>query len=123
MPLQTLDIDLIISRALDFIRPEEEFSEQEKIDASNLIRAAAWGSCQRYDEGPHPSEIKTLLKGFQGGYGCWLEAVERALLKSLDSLEPRLDEHAQGTIIGSFNMAKCFLFDIEGHNARFERIP
>ena len=104
-----VDVEAIVKNAVGRINEADEFDERHKQDAGNLIRASILGPLDdtRYHE------VRELLEGTAGGFGCWLETVERVLREAVEDLP---DERLAGEIVGSFLLAKHFIFDLEGHH-------
>lgn len=86
-----------------------EFSEDDLREAERML-AASCGVLMG-GESLHPSTIKKYMTGFSNGYGCWLGAVREAIDKA--EIESERD---RDLLIGAFEMAKAYLFDIEGYN-------
>jgi hypothetical protein len=76
-------------------------------DTERLIRACCEVLCDDFD----PKEIKDALTGLKNGYGRWLDWVREAIKKT-----EVLGDVDRAELLGAFEMATAFLFDIEGHN-------
>ena len=112
--IMEIDVEAIVKNAVGRIKEADEFDERYKEDAGNLIRASIFALLHD----TRSSEVRELLSGSAGGFGCWLETVERVLREAVDDLP---NERLAGEIVGSFLLAKHFLFDLEGHNAKHEK--
>lgn len=104
-----------VESVITCISPDAEFDSVAFDEARQLVFAALRGR----DDDEHSNTIKKHLTGLTNGYGCWLSSVEAALIEALER-QPDLSERYRGEILGSFQMAKHWLFEIEGHNARHE---
>ena len=108
--------DEFIDDVIQRIPVDAEFDDVAIEEARKILRAALFGR----DNDAASFDIKVNLTGLTNGFGCWLGDVEGALVAALDA--STVDEQYRGEILGSFRMAKHWLFDIEGHNARHEKL-
>lgn len=67
---------------------KDEFSEEAKKEAGNIIRAYVLVLC---DHDYHPGEINDLLTELGTNFGCWLEIIERTLDEGLQKLSNEYD--------------------------------
>ena len=114
-----LNIDEIHAAIMAHIPESNDWTELDRREASSLINAVL---VSLLGLETHPHEVKENLVGFENGYGCWLDEVEQAVHKGLADLPQQYTDLIKGQVIGAFHMGKAFLFDIEGHNEKFEKI-
>jgi hypothetical protein len=93
-----------VTDALTALIPDD-IDDDYKAGTERLINACCEVLCDDF----HPKEIKGALTGLKNGYGCWLDWVREAIKKT-----EVLGDVDRAELLGAFEMATAFLFDIEG---------
>jgi hypothetical protein len=94
-----------VTDALAALIPDD-INDDCRADTGCLIKACCEVLCDDFD----PKEIKDALTGLKNGYGRWLDWVREAIKKT-----EVLGDVNRAEVLGAFEMATVFLFDIEGH--------
>ena len=95
-----------VTDALAALVPDD-INDDYRADTGRLINAC----CEVLSGDFDPKQIKDALTGFKNGYGCWLDWVREAIRKT-----EVLGDVDRAAVLGAFEMATAFLFDIERHN-------
>ena len=95
-----------VTDALAALIPDD-INDNFRADTGRLINAC----CEVLSGDFRPKEIKEGLTGLKNGYGSWLDWVREAIKKT-----EVLGDVDRAELLGAFEMATAFLFDIEGHN-------
>jgi len=95
-----------VTDALAALVPDD-INDDFRTDTRRLINAC----CEVLSGDFRPKEIKEALTGLKNGYGSWLDWVREAIKKT-----EVLGDVDRAALLGAFEMATAFLFDIEGHN-------
>jgi hypothetical protein len=95
-----------VTDALAALIPDD-IDDDYRTDTERLINACCAVLCGDF----HPKEIKDGLTGLKNGYGGWLDWVREAVKKT-----EVLSDVDRAALLGAFEMATAFLFDIEGYN-------
>ena len=95
-----------VTDALAALVPDD-INDDFRTDTRRLINAC----CEVLSGDFRPKEIKEALTSLKNGYGSWLDWVREAIKKT-----EVLGDVDRAAVLGAFEMATAFLFDIEGHN-------
>jgi hypothetical protein len=95
-----------VTDALAALIPDD-INDDYRADTGRLMSAC----CKVLGDDFQPGEIKDALTSLKNGYGGWLDWVREAIKET-----EVLSDVDRAALLGAFEMATAFLFDIEAHN-------